>query len=65
MTDLLPEGENARRAVRWISDRLLEKPPPPIAALLDQAMLRFDLSPVQCERLLEFYRSARPEPDSG
>ena len=27
-------------------------------ALLDQAMLRFDLTAAQCERLVEFYRSA-------
>jgi hypothetical protein len=58
MSDLLPEGENARRAVRWISDQLLENPRQSMAALLDQAMLRFDLTPVQCERLVEFYRTS-------
>jgi len=57
MSGLLPEGENARRAVRWISDQLREKPQQPMASLLDQAMLRFDLTPAQCERLLEFYRT--------
>ena len=57
MSGLLPEGENARRAVRWISDQLREKPQQPMASLLDQAMLRFDLTPAQCERLLEFYRA--------
>jgi len=57
MSGLLPEGENAHRAVRWISDQLREKPLQPMAALLDQAMLRFDLTPVQCERLIEFYRT--------
>jgi hypothetical protein len=58
MSDLLPEGENARRAVRWISEQLREKPEQSRMALLDQAMLRFDLSPAQCERLVEFYREA-------
>jgi len=58
MSDLLPEAENARRAVRWISDQRREKPEQSLAALLDQAMLRFDLTPVQCERLIEFYRDA-------
>ncbi|MBS1107079.1 MAG: hypothetical protein H6Q91_2581 [Deltaproteobacteria bacterium] len=58
MSDLLPEGENARRAVRWISEQLREQPERPVMALLDQAMLRFDLSPAQCERLVEFYRGA-------
>lgn len=60
MSGPLPEGENARRAVRWISDQLRETPQQPMAALLDQAMLRFDLTPAQCERLIEFYRTARP-----
>ena len=54
----LPEGENARRAVRWVSEQLREQPAQALMVLLDQAMLRFDLTPVQCERLIEFYRSA-------
>ena len=58
MSDLLPEGENARRAVRWISEQLREQPEQSLKALLDQAMLRFDLTPAQCERLVQFYRSA-------
>jgi hypothetical protein len=58
MSGLQPEGENARRAVRWISDQRRENPQLKLAALLDQAMLRFDLSPAQCEQLLEFYRTA-------
>ena len=58
MSELLPEGENARRALRWISEQRREKPEQSLMALLDQAMLRFDLSPAQCERLLEFYRGA-------
>ncbi len=61
MSELLPEGENARRAVRWISEQLREEPEQSVMALLDQAMLRFDLSPAQCERLVEFYRSANPK----
>ena len=58
MSELLPEGENARRALRWISEPLREKPEQSRMALPDQAMLRFDLSPAQCARLLEFYRGA-------
>ncbi len=64
MSELLPEGENARRALRWISERLRENPEQSRMALLDQAMLRFDLSPVQCERLLEFYRAADAKRDA-
>ena len=64
MSDLLPEGENPRRAVRWISEQLREKPEQSLNALLDQAMLRFDLSPAQCERLVEFYRGAGAKRDA-
>lgn len=61
MTAILPEGESMRRAVRWISQEHAERPDTPLAKLLDEAMLRFDLSPIQCERLVEFYRAVRAE----
>ena len=36
MSGLQPEGENARRAVRWISDQRSENPQLKLATLLDQ-----------------------------
>jgi hypothetical protein len=56
---VLPEGERLRRALRWISDRRLEKPDAPAVRLIDEAALRFDLTPVECEFLLELNRKSR------
>jgi hypothetical protein len=61
MSELLPEGESMRRAVRWVSDQLREDPDQRLGPLLDRAMRRFDLTPAQCERLLAFYRSEPKE----
>ncbi|RIK94790.1 MAG: hypothetical protein DCC71_23140 [Proteobacteria bacterium] len=65
MTGILPEGENVRRALRWIAEERRARPDAPLAKLLDEAMRRFDLTPIQCERLVELYRAARErDPDA-
>lgn len=44
---LLPEGETIRRAVTWISDERREHPERKLVELLEEASVRFDLSPAQ------------------
>jgi len=44
---LIPEGENLRRAVRWLSEN-----PPPTLGSINDAAVRFDLTPLQEEFLL-------------
>lgn len=63
MSDLLPKGEAVRRAVRWISQHRIEEPDRPLAALIDEASRRFDLSPLQADGLLAILRG--PAPDDG
>jgi hypothetical protein len=58
MNAIPPRGESLRRAVRFVSQRLREEDPPPLAALVNEAMLRFDLKPNEGEYLIEFYREA-------
>ena len=65
MSDLQPEGENVRRAVRWISEELARDPDQKLVTLLDHAMRRFDLSPIQSERLVVFYRTRRTGDANG
>lgn len=48
---ILPEGESLRRAVRWISDRRRDEPQAKIARLIDEASLRFDLTPLEADWL--------------
>lgn len=54
---ILPSGENLRRAVKWISERRQDDPPLPMAKLLDEAALRYDLSPVDQEWLVKTFAS--------
>lgn len=51
---LLPEGENLRRAVRWLSEHS-----PPTAERINQAAYRFDLTPLEEDFLLRELRNKR------
>jgi hypothetical protein len=57
--------------VRWISERLREREDRPLLPLVNEATLRFDLSPRESEYLIGFYRNARagksetPEPSKA
>ena len=62
MHDLLPEGEELRRAVKWISAGLQDNPGQPVQPLVQQAIFKFDLSPKDAEFLIRFYRKSDPEP---
>ena len=56
MHDLLPEGEELRRAVKWVSAHLQENPDHPLHKLVQEAVFKFDLSPKDSEFLIRFYR---------
>ena len=56
MTYPLPEGEDLRRAVRWISASLEERPSKPLYRLIEEALFKFDLSPKDGEYLMNFFR---------
>jgi hypothetical protein len=55
MTTIIPEGEAIRKAIKWISDELLEDPNRSHPRLINTAVLRFDLSPKDAEFLTAFY----------
>ncbi|HBA54266.1 hypothetical protein [Syntrophorhabdus aromaticivorans] len=59
MTDILPEGEDLRRAVKWISGTLQENPAQPVQKLVGEAVFKFDLSPKDAEFLTEFFRQRK------
>jgi hypothetical protein len=52
----MPEGENLRAAVRWISEERTAHPETSLVVLVDAACIRFDLSPGDGEFLLRFVR---------
>ncbi len=49
---ILPEGEELRRAVRWLDERRRDEPDASRQRLIDEAARRFDLDPLQTEFLL-------------
>jgi hypothetical protein len=59
--DVLPEGEDLRRAVRWISGRLQESHHEPISVLVNEAVFKFDLSPKDADFLIAFYGGGKEE----
>ncbi|HAR94936.1 MAG TPA: hypothetical protein DCR97_03085 [Deltaproteobacteria bacterium] len=55
MSDALPEGEDLRRAVRWVSTNVQEGADRPVSKLVEEAISRFDLSPKDSEFLINFF----------
>lgn len=51
--DVLPVGESLRRAAQWISDRRREAPELPLYKVVDEASVRFDLSPSEAQFLVQ------------
>ena len=62
MHDLLPDGEEIRRAVKWVSGNLQENPGQPVQPLVQEAIFRFDLSPRDAEFLIGFFSRRKEEP---
>jgi hypothetical protein len=50
-----PEGEDLRKATRWISDERLNKPGANVIRLIEQACVKFDLPPKDAEFLMRFF----------
>jgi len=55
MATLQPKGENLRKAVKWISSERLEDEEKSINLLIQEAALRFNLSPKEEDYLKSFY----------
>jgi hypothetical protein len=50
-----PEGEDLRKATRWISDERLGRPEANLLELIEKASVKFNLSPQDTEFLTNFY----------
>lgn len=55
MAPIQPKGEKVRQAVKWISENLKEGEKRPIYRLIQDASLRFTLSPKEEDFLRSFY----------
>lgn len=52
---ILPEGEQLRKAVRWISEERQSREDANLAKLINEACIKFDISPADAEFLLRFF----------
>jgi hypothetical protein len=48
---ILPQGEDVRRAIKWISEMRQSDPQADSGKLVEQACLNFNLSPVEADFL--------------
>jgi len=55
LMSILPEGEQLRRAIKWISDMRSENPRAELPKLIGEACIKFDLTPKDSEVLVHFF----------
>lgn len=58
MSNIMPQGDAIKKAIKWISATREEQPDLPIGKLVQEATVRFDLSPKDSEFLLNFCRES-------
>jgi hypothetical protein len=59
MATIMPEGEELQKAIKWVSMNLEEKSDQPLQKLVEKAVFKFDLSPVDTEFLLGFFKKMK------
>ena len=57
MSALQSQGEQLKKAVKWISEKRKENPDINLAKLVDEASFKFDLSPKDSQFLLRFVKN--------
>lgn len=55
MSAVMPTGEDIRRAVKWISENLETNPAQARMKLIETAVFKFDLSPLDTEFIINFF----------
>ena len=55
MTTIIPESQQLKKAVKWISEQLKENESKSKMALVNEATMKFDLDPKRSMQLLNFY----------
>jgi len=57
MATIQPKDEKVKEAIKWISSERSESENADIARLINNATMRFDLSPKEEEFLISFYKN--------
>ena len=53
---IIPEGEDLRKAVKWVSEERKFNPEKKVGKLIEEASLKFDLSPKYADFLIRYLR---------
>ena len=56
MPTIIPEGQRIKQAVKFISAERMEDEKKPIRKLIQEASLKYNLSPKEEQDLVNFYR---------
>ena len=56
MPTIMPEGERVRQAVKFISSERMQDEKKSMRKLIEEASLKFNLSPKEEQDLVNFYR---------
>ncbi len=59
MATIQPKGEKVRQAVKWISAERMENETKAFSLLIQEAALKFNLSPKEEEFLNSFYKEEK------
>lgn len=51
MTTIVPEGEDLRKAAKWIYEQRRDNPEKSLREVIAEACIKFDLSPMDAEYL--------------
>ncbi len=55
MSTIMPEGDGIKKAIRWIDQEKTEHSQKTLLVLLDEAGMKFNLSPKDSDFLFRFY----------
>lgn len=61
MTTIMPKSELVRRAFAYLQEERKQKPGKSLASLLDEAGMRFNLTPVDAAALERLFRSEQKD----
>ncbi len=61
MATIMPEGEAIKKAIKWVSSMIEEKGMEHLNSFINEAILKFDLSPKDSEFLIQFYKGGKEE----
>ena len=55
MATIMPESEHVQKAIKWVSTNLEENDSLSLKKLIQEAILKFDLSPKDSDFLMNFF----------